>query len=313
MMQATRNKALAVSLMVMVAAAVAVLWFRNTSDSAELDKNIFNDFDVQKVDEVMLRSPEGEVNLKFDGSRWMVNNKYAADPSMIEVLFATVLQAVPKRPVSAAQRDSIAQQLQHAGVHVNLHAAGASMVDFRAGGNAAKTQAYFLRSDQDTPYAMVIPGYRVYVSGIFELNESGWRDKRIFAFNWRLNFQHLESVYPSNKADNFRVSLKDQLLTVDGLPAVDSARLNQYLNDVSQLAADEFVVANATLDSLSKTVPAMVLSVRDVGRDYSLKLFRYADSRGRVAGIVNNTQWAMFARQSVVAISRPRRFFEPQP
>lgn len=302
-----------VSLAVLATAAVVLLWLRNTNENVEIDKHIFNEFDVQSVDQVSLHSRQGIVNLKFDGTRWMVNGMYVADPSMIEVLFATVLQAVPKRPVSDGQQDSIAGQLQRSGVQVKLQAAGATLVEFTAGGNPAKTQAYFLRKDQKVPYAMAIPGYRVYVSGIFELNESGWRDKRIFAFNWRLNFRDLESVYPSSKADNFRVALKDQLLTVDGLPAVDSARLNQYLNDVSQLSADEFVTANTRLDSLAKTVPAMILSVRDVGRDYSLKLFRYTDGQGRVAGLINGDQWAMFTRQSVVGISRPRRFFEVKP
>ncbi len=42
---------------------------------------------------------------------------------------------------------------------------------------------------------MNIPGYRVYVSGIFELDESGWREKRVFAFNWQ-NFQKLDAHFP---------------------------------------------------------------------------------------------------------------------
>ena len=297
----------------MIAVTAAVWLLRNRDVSVERDKKLFNSFDVQSIDQVTLHSPREKVTLQYDGSRWKVNEQYAADPAMIEVMFATILQAEPKRPVPAIQQDSIAALLREAGTQVTLLAAGSPFVTFSAGGNVAKTQAYFLRSYQKVPYVMVIPGYRVYVSGIFELNESGWRDKRIFAFNWRLNFQELETTFSGSKVDNFRVSLKDQMLTVQGLNVVDSARLNQYLNDISQLTADEYVAANGTLDSLSRTQPVMAVSVRDVGRNYSIQFFRYTDNRGRVAGLVNGKEWAMFTRQSVTSISRPRRFFEVKP
>jgi len=312
-MQARRNKVLMVTLVVLVALSAGVLLLRGTGESVAHDKNIFKDFDVQSIDRVDLKSPRQQNTLKYDGSRWTVNDQYAADPAMIEVLFATLLQAEPRRPVPAARQDSVATLLRKDGVQVTLHAGNKVLATFSAGGNVAKSQAWFLREDQKIPYVMAIPGYRVYVSGVFELSESGWRDKRIFAFNWRLNFQELETKYFRNKEDNFRVSLKDQLLTVQGMNVVDSSRLNQYLNDVSQLSADEFVAANASLDSLSKTQPVMSVAVRDVGRTYSLNLFPYADKQGRVAGLLNGTQWAMFNRHAVTSISRPRRFFEPRP
>ncbi|MEJ1238503.1 DUF4340 domain-containing protein [Chryseolinea sp. T2] len=301
-------------LLVVLVAITAVIWvIRDQKNVAENDKNIFNGFDVKSINQVNLQSPKGSVDLKYDGARWTVNDQYAADPAMIEVMFATMLQAIPKRPVPTLRQDSIAGVLRKEGIQVTMQADGEPRISFSAGGNMAKTQSYFLRGDDKVPYIMVIPGYRVYVSGIFELNESGWRDKRIFAFNWRLNFKDVETTYSRNKADNFRVELKDQLLTVQGLSTVDSARLNQYLNDVSQLAADEFVDTNKTLDSLSKTPPVMEVSVHDVGRTYLLQLFPYADNQGRVAGLIGEKQWAMFNRRAVTSISRPRRFFEPKP
>ncbi|MGC3944972.1 MAG: DUF4340 domain-containing protein [Chryseolinea sp.] len=272
-MQEKRNKMLMLSLVVLVTITAAIWMLRGRTVETDSDRNLFNGFDVKSIDQVTLQSAHGVVNLKFDGSRWLVNEQYVADPAMIEVLFATVLQAVPKRPAPASRQDSIAAVLRKEGIQVTLQTEGAREISFSAGGNAAKTQAWFLRSDQKIPYLMAIPGYRVYVSGIFELNESGWRDKRIFAFNWRLNFKDLQTVYTRNKADNFSVALKDQMLTVQGLNVVDSARLNQYLNDVSQLAADEFVGVNPTLDSLSRTPAVMELSVHDVGRTYLCSFF----------------------------------------
>lgn len=301
------------SLVVLTISTAAIWLWRTDRQEVTQDSHLFNNFDLNSIDGVVLQSSKDTVNLEFDGSRWVVNDRYAADPAMVEVLFATLLQAAPKRPVPIARQDSIAQWLRQSGTSVVLSASGSTLMEFHAGGNAGKTQAYFLKKDDNTPYVMAIPGYRVYVSGIFELNESGWRDKRIFAFNWRLNFQQLETSFPASSGDDFKVTLKDQLLTVQGVPVVDSARLNQYLNDVSQVAADEFVDRSRTLDSLGKTQPALAIVVRDVGRTYSLTFFRYTDSQGRVAALVNGNQWAMFSRQALMALSRPRRFFEAKP
>lgn len=312
-MQARLNKTLMTSLIVLTISTAAAWLWRTDRQKLTHDSHLFNNFDVKSIDGVVLQSGNDTVNLSFDGSRWVVNDRYTADAAMVEVLFATILQAVPKRPVPAARQDSIAQQLRQSGTSVALSTAGSTLMEFHAGGNAGKTQAYFLKKGDNTPYVMAIPGYRVYVSGIFELNESGWRDKRIFAFNWRLNFQQLETSFPASRGDDFRVTLKDQLLTVEGVPVVDSTRLNQYLNEVSQLAADEFVDPSKTLDSLRKTPPVLAIVVRDVGRTYSLTFFRYIDSQGRVAALVNGNQWALFPRQALMALSRPRRYFEAKP
>ena len=87
---------------------------------------------------------------------------------MIEVLFATLQQAEPKRPVSPSIRDSVRQDLRQRGVRVSLFSSGVKEVGFYAGGNMKKTQAFFSHEQKDeTPYVITIPGYRVYVSGIF--------------------------------------------------------------------------------------------------------------------------------------------------
>jgi hypothetical protein len=312
-MQAERNKILTIMLVVLVTITAIILWFRSNPRRPEADRQLFSDYDVKAVDLVRLASSRDTVTLQFTGSRWTMDNQYLADPGMIEVLFATLLQAVPKRPVAVARQDSVAKMLKDRGTHITLSSSGAVVASFTAGGNSARTQAYFLRDDNAVPYLMTIPGYRVYVSGIFELAESGWRDKRIFAFNWR-NFQRLEATFPATKDEDFSIALNDQFFTVQGMAAVDTSRLNDYLDDVSLLSADEYVAPGKSLDSLTKTRPAMTIAVQDVGgRTYSLNLFPYTDKQGRVAGLVNGNQWAMFARDRVVSVSRPRRHFEAKP
>ena len=98
-------------------------------------------------------------------------------------------------------QDSVAMVMDSQGVKISLYHTDELLQEFLAGGNSAKTQAYFKKPSEKESFLMDIPGYRVYASGIFELEENGWRDKYVFNFNWR-NFQSLKSVFPDNQKNN---------------------------------------------------------------------------------------------------------------
>src|SRR5690606_27214845 len=130
-----------------------------------------------------------------------------------------------KRPVAKASRDSIFNALAQSGVTVSLYAGDESRKKFYAGGNRAKTQALFADPETQQVYAMAIPGYRVYVSGILELGVNGWRDKLVFGFNWR-NFKTLEAHFPGKSSEDFSVSMTGAFFAVQELQKTDTAKLN---------------------------------------------------------------------------------------
>lgn len=249
-----RNKQQFILLFVLLSATVSLYWYGQRDLERSVDKNLFKNFDLEAIDEVSLVSETGSVTLKYNGSRWKVNDDFNADANMIDVLFATIQQAEPRRPLAASLQDSVSRSLQQDGVKVSLISSGTTMKVFYAGGNAVKTQAFFLEENGSYPYIMTIPGYRVYVSGIFELGESGWRDKIVFGFNWR-NFQRLEATFPERAADDFVVAMEDNYFSVAGLPQVDTTKLNDFLDDVSLLSVDEYLPASGALDSLTSDKP----------------------------------------------------------
>lgn len=308
-MQEKKNKRLVILLVVLLMAIVTTYWLEQSTVTNAIDKNLFRPADLNTIDEVRLQNGGTELRLTFRNNRWTLNDQYAADPSMIEVLFATLQQAEPKRPVPASQRDSIESFLRKSGVKVSLFAEGDVQKTFYAGGNANKTQAVFAPDGDGSPYVMTIPGYRVYVAGVFELDESGWRDKRIFSFNWR-NFQQLESHFPEKPGEDFKVALQGQFFSIPGLAQVDTTRLNNFLDDVSLLAADDFIRSDKQLDSLAGTAPIVSITVKDVGgRQYSLSVFRPVGGRKNFPALVNETQWAIFRKEKIAGILRPKNFF----
>lgn len=309
-MQERRNKLQVILLFVLLSATLSIYWVGQRERENDIDKKKFKNFDLNTIDEILLESAAGNVTLKFNGSRWKVNDEFNADPGMIDVLFATLQQAEPRRPLATSQQDSVAKSLQAQGVKVSLISSGTPHKVFYAGGDALKTQAFFLEEAGSIPYLMTIPGYRVYVSGILELGESGWRDKIVFGFNWR-NFQRLELTFPDRREDDFIVAMDDNYFSVQGLTQVDTTKLNDFLDNVSLLSVDEYLSANKTLDSLSERKPFVSILVTDIGRkEYHLKVYPPTNRGGPFYGLINQKQWASFQENKIAGIIRPRNFFE---
>src|SRR5690349_7025543 len=217
----------------------ALLWFYLNREEEPVDKTIFKVEDLKQIDKIVLTKKEKTIELKFNGARWRVNNQ-VADRSMIDVLFATLQQAEPKRQIVESLQDSITTILKNEGVKVSLYSADNLQKEFLVGGNVNKTQAYFKPVNEEECYLMVIPGYRVYTSGIFELEENGWKDKYVFDFNWK-NFQALKATFQGNHKNDFEIGMGKSYFEVKGIASVDTTKLNDYLDAVSLLTVDQFV------------------------------------------------------------------------
>lgn len=304
-----RNRSLLISLVVLSTVTLAWYWYAQR-DRSVVNKALFQVDRLDEVDQVVLERGSDQVVLKFDGTRWLVNNELA-DRNLIDVLFATLQQAQPVRPLAQAQQDSVKQKLQAEAVRVRLMADEEVLKTFVAGGNARKTQAYFFQPDEDV-YLITIPGYRVYVSGIFELDKNGWKDKHAFQINWR-NFQSLSASFPRSPADDFKVSFKDGFFSVEELTVTDTTRLNDYLDAVSFLTVDSYVTNSELRDSLTAAAPALILSLRDVAnRSFVLSLYPNPRDPTRIVGLIDGTQLAWFDRRPLEGILKTRSHFAPQ-
>jgi hypothetical protein len=308
MMHKTRNKRKLFLLAVLTIVTVAVFWWIQPENRIDIDQQVFQVEDLSRISRVDLESDSASVSLSYDGGRWRVNDSLSADANMIRVLFATLQQARPKRRASNARQDSIYASLEENGVTVSLYENDQLIKQFVAGGNAAKTVAYFADPRSGEVYVMTIPGYRVYVSGILELPANGWRDKFVFNFNWR-NFKSLQVRFPETPNENFTVSMQKDFFGIEGMADADTSRLNTYLDEISLLAVDEYVSEPALSDSLTGIRPELDVIVTDIGnRTYRLRLFETRNSR-RVFGVVQAAQVAIFNQRKIQPLIKPKSFF----
>ncbi len=312
-MQKRNNIFLLSSLIIMTAFLLGIILFRNSDTTIAVDKNLFKVADQTKIDRVILKKNNEQVELKFNGSKWMVNDSFEADRKLIQVFFATLLQAEPRRPVAQRLRDSIHQQITHTGVEVKLFEGETLMKDFMVGGNYKNSETYYQLMGAYDPYLVTIPGYRVYVAAIFELTSNEWRDKWIFNFNWQ-NFKRLTASFSTNEKENFAISFQDKFFGLEGKPAADTTKLNDYLDAVSLVQAVRYVPAgeSAVYDSVLNTRPYYSIEVTDIAnRTYHLDLYQPLKQDPAVLGKLGDGQALLISREDLLRLDRKKSHFDP--
>jgi Domain of unknown function (DUF4340) len=307
-MQQKKNIRLLISLMVMLSITVLLFVFSNTKSGSSVDKDLFQIENLDKIDHVTLESTKGKTDLKFNGTKWMVNEKYVADRQMITVLFATLKQTIAKRKVAAHLQDSLQKEISSNGVKISCFEAATLSKEIWAGGNTQKTETYFQTKD-GKPYVVAIPGYRVYVASIFELTSNDWRDKQVFNFNWQ-NIKSLEVTFTSDSKQNFNASFRGKFFSIDGI-ATDTAKLDRFMDALFQMHAerilDSMEVKNYTTALLQK--PMMEIIIQDIAnRSYPLTLFPPEKESRYMVGKINE-EVVLLNPLALKEILRKREYF----
>lgn len=310
-MQERKNKRLAVSMIVLMI-MIVVFWFFAFREAAmEVDATAFVVDDIANVDRVEMTSPRGNVVLHYDGVRWMVNDIHQADRRTIQVLFATVGQVQPRRPVSEKRKAEVIEQLRTSGTTVRFFAKDNLVKSYVVGGISQKPEAWFQLPESD-PIIMNIPGYRVYASGVFEQTLNDWRDKRVFGLNWR-NFKSLTTTFTKDQ-ETYTISGKDNYFNIVGMDA-DTAKVNTYLDDVSLLVGQGFYAAGqrARIDSLLAGPTSFDVVVTDIGdRSFKLEVFPPLRNEADVFGRVNG-EIMIFPRSEMARIAKKKSWFRAVP
>jgi hypothetical protein len=305
-----RNVKLLISLISLSVLAGAMFYFTHR-DTSGIDKTIFEVVNQDRIDRVALTSQRGTVELKFDGVKWKVNAAYDADRQLITVLFATVVQTQPKRKLTGAQRDSVSKKMSRDGVRVLLSEGETLNKEYLVCGNEEKTETYFQLAGDEAIYLVTIPGYRVYVASIFELGESGWREKGIFNFNWQ-NFKELKVHFPQQTSQDFSVTLVNNLFSIAEVSVADTTKLSGFLESLFKLRAEQILSQTESVryDSVLNGSPIVELVIQDISkRSFELKIYPPQKGNGLVAGKMNQSETVLLSPRAAAAVSRGRDFF----
>ena len=184
------------------------------------------------------------------------------------------------------------------------------MKDFEVAGDIGSGITFY-RAEAGSPvYLMEIPGYRSYISGIFELDANGWRYPRVFDFNWG-NLKDVSVIYPERESDGFDVSFKEGFFGVEQLQKTDTTLIADFLDDVSLLYVNDFLFESdvSEYDSLRDRVVARI-TVRDVGdRGYMMEVLETLPGKSEILIRIDSSEYALANFDALRRILRPRRYF----
>jgi hypothetical protein len=307
-MQRKKNIRLLISLAVIVTSTALLYIFTHATNGTSVDTTIFQIENLDKVDHLVLESPKGKTDLKFNGTQWVVNNTHEADSRMITVLFATLKQTVARRQVPANLRDSLQKEIVANGVKISCFESGTLVKEIWAGGNPLKTETYFQLSDKK-PYVVTIPGYRVYVASVFELTTNDWRNKQVFRFNWQ-NIKNLEVVFPADPRQNFNASFRDKYFSIEGINT-DTTKLDAFMDALLQLRSEK-ILDSAEVNNYASALalqPVMKITLLDVAnREYPLLVFPREKDSNFVVGKINQ-EAVLINQEAFQGIFRKREHF----
>src|SRR5258708_14821 len=310
-MQKRKNIRLLLSLIAMILLIVVFFVLSNSKNNSSIDKAIFQIANLEKVERITIQSSKEKIELKFNGTKWLVNGTYEADRQMITVLFAALKQVEAKRKVASSIQDSVKTEINKNGIKVSCYEGEALAKEFWSEGNLLKSETYFQLSD-GIPYVVTIPGYRVYVASVFEVPTNNWRDKRVFNFNWQ-NFKSLEAVFPADQKQNFKASFQNKFFGIEGISA-DTTKLNNFLDAVSLLRADRILTNDQAKadDSLTSHPPFETITIQDIARhNFELKVFPIQKGKSTVI-VKKNEELIELNPFALREIFRQRFFFKQQ-
>ncbi|MBM3177059.1 MAG: DUF4340 domain-containing protein [Bacteroidetes bacterium] len=259
------------SLFLLTALSVAIGLFSSMDQKIAIDP--FWRFGNDPVNRILISKGSEKADLTFQSGTWQVGDSLRANSDRISVFLAALARAQGRRYASPEQNDSLVRLVVKEGVRVEIFSGDKRLTEFLAFGNPEKQETWFMKA-KGVPVQVAIPGYRTYLFSAFDVDPNRWRDLRVFDFNWR-NFSGFKVEFPKDESSSFSIEPADGWFGIPGIAPVDTARINDYLDAVSLLKADEYRTSQGPLlDSLIRVDPTAILSARETsGAIHRLRVF----------------------------------------
>ncbi|WP_420580775.1 hypothetical protein [Reichenbachiella sp.] len=308
----TKIKKLSFVFVGLLVISLLLKWTGNKERIVSVDKNLFTVADTASMSGIVIQSDGQEIAIQRKNEDWLINNKYKVDPQLI-YLSQRILNAVQtQRPVSKSNFESLKNELKKDGKVVTVEFSSGAEKKFYAGGNAAKTTAYFGNEDLSKIYTVAIPGYKSYLSGIFELSLNQWRDRVLFASSWR-TIQELTIDYAASELNDLTISFEDKFLAVKGVSSLDTAALMNYLQPLEFFQLNDYLNAGAfpRYDSLMLVNPIAQIILKDINQENNRQLKVYPKIDGERFYLLTNQSKEMMVvdeGRMLRLLSQPNQF-----
>ncbi len=241
----------------------------------------------------MVRKTDGAtVTLLRRGNDWYVNDRYKANPNVVENLLEAMggirLKYIPPQ----AALDHIVKDLATRSIKVQIFDRnGELMKTYYVGGAPPDERGtYMIMEGAEQPYVMELPGLGGSVRGrydIFKLDR--WRDKTLLSFDPD-QIEYVAIDYPKQRSKSFELKRQGRQWTLAPLYATtprrttqpDPRQIQRFLSGFRQVYGETFLNEWDGRDSMRQILPFARIQVRTPRQEQLVTLWpieRYVEGR----------------------------------
>ncbi len=314
MTQGDKNKLLLILLTLLVLTSIGLAVIGNSGPKKRWNTGKYAVKDTASITKITLQSEyyglENELTRTKEG--WKINQTYAADPNMIQVLLAVLNQVSVRRPVPLIQTKDIRKAMAEKGIRATMYRNNKIVNSFMVTGNSTKTLSYMAENADSRAYVVELPGYESYVAGIFEVPELDWRNRMVFNSTWR-SLQRLELLYPDFSDQNVEIRFTMDFFEVTGIEKLDTAFMMDFIDHFQAFQCNRFIdpIPGGPYDSLLKNEPLVIIALEDIDVKKSNRVVLYPplSGAGEYPGRLSNEQVVLFDAATIRSVLRKKYEF----
>jgi len=271
-------------ILLVIIVIAAIYYFSNNKATFSLRNINFAVENIEDIDQLILNTESGKIELTKQNNDWKVNQQYYAKNRNI-LNFVTALNRLEiLSPVSKTEKAQIASILKSDGIQVEIIKNNKTIRKYYVSKPSMhKSKTYMMMYKSDEPFIIHIPSFKGKVAGLFVLDENYWRDQTVFNYKPQ-DIKEIKLEYSNNPEKSFRITNFN-----DGTFSLQSIAENKYLEDFHvEKVATYFVyfqgiefdqvlsgITKEKTDSILQTTPFITITVEDFNRDKnSISIYR---------------------------------------
>ena len=290
----SRNTLLLLVLLVLIGAAI--FYFSRKGDemsTLNAKETAFAVADTASIDKIFVAYKNGQSHTleRKANNTWMLDKKFEAQKSMVNMLLETLKRIEVKRPADKASRNGVIRDFATMGRKVEIYQNGQLSKTFYVGLTTDNDLGtYFIMEGSEEPYVIHIPGFSGFLNTRFDISELYWRSVPVFRSTAQ-TLEELKIEYVGHPEENLLITNDKGYVTVNGKALNDQENENvkAYLDNYKFVNGEYYIPnpMNRVSDSLALKKPAALISVKDKNPANSRAFTLYAkpDDPDRLAAI----------------------------
>lgn len=222
--------------------------------------------DTNNIGKIFIATQDGEsVLVERTDSGWIVNKKYPALRSTLQMVLSTLTQQSALYPVTKAAHDNALMAMSTHGIKVELYdLTGKKFKVFYVGGSAVNNSGTnMLMEGASTPYVVEAAGFVGYLTPRYTTRLRDWRDRTVFNVPAE-DIQSVKVEYVEKPENSYTVErgANDSVIVVPAKKEIaasptglNKGRADMYMHFFSNINCEGYLNGLEDNDTTFKTAP----------------------------------------------------------